>query len=239
MIKLVCQLVVIGLCASHFDDALAQQPPEAPPSPAVAKPPGRLRVWVFPGKQGAASVSIGATGADGAALALATGASQALGAAYRDVPQGAYIFAVKDGEKALAQKQTQINSASFYTLAAWLKDGKWSMEIYPDSVTSKASGQSALRVLNFAGAATTTALVGSTRTPVKVAPDSIEDIKLPSKITPLDVSVQPAAGGAPARTLSEVDLAIAPAAYILVSPDYRGRLRPQIIPAGEALIPAE
>ena len=241
MTKILLSFLLSGFCAIVCSPVSGQQPPaETSPSADGGKAPGRLRAWVFPGKQGGSStLTIGATGTDGSWISLATAVSQATGSAYRDVPQSAYTFAIKDGEKIVAQKQAQVASDSFYTLAAWLKDGKWSLEVYPDSAAPGGSGQRALRLLNFAGAATTTVLVGSARTPVKVVPDSIQEVKLPAKITPLEVSVQPTGGGAPARTLSEVDLAVAPAAYVLVSPDYRGRLRPSIIPAGEPAPPVE
>jgi len=119
-----------------------------------------------------------------------------------------------------------------------LKDGQWSLELYADSPPPGNSGQRALRILNFAAGATTTVSVGRAQK-IKAEPDSIQEAKLSPKITPLEVSAQPPGTGAPARTLTEVDLVACPAVYVLVSPDYRGRLRPQIIQSGEPPAPAE
>jgi hypothetical protein len=238
MIKL-CIFVALSALLVLTAAVHAQQPPpdasagEEAEVPA-GKKPSRLRVWVFPGQSVPKGSIITALGADGSSLALGSAAAHATGNAYRDMPPSKYSFSIKDGDKVLFEKLAQLAPAMCQTLIA----GKWRMEIYEDNATSPNSAARSLRLMNFAKDANLSVVVGSSQT-VKIGPDSLRDIKLPAKVTLLDVAASRPGASAPARTLSEVDLVSSPAAYVLVFPDYRGRLRPQIIEAGEAPSSAE
>lgn len=233
MIKPKLLLVLPLLFAGFCLDVGAQQPAEAPADQAVAaRRPGKVRAWLFPGAPGAESIVLSATAPDGNSIAFATAAAPTTDSAYRDLPAGTYSFDLKDKETVIGQKKERISSGSFYTLVAWPKDGKWTMELYSDDAAS-GGGPRPLRLLNFAGQATTTVKVGGLPTAVTLVPDSLQEIKLPAKITPFEVIAQPPGAEPPARTINDVDMTLASAVYILVSPDYRGRLRPQIIEGGE------
>lgn len=240
--SLLAYLLLVALAFGATRAAHAQQSGEAanPAQPAAAQSPGRVRAWVFPGAQGTAAVTLSATTPEGP-IKLADGAAQATEPFYRPLPAGSYSFDLKDGENVVKQKQVRIASDAFYTIVAWLKDGKWDLGVFSDSPARGSGGASErpLRLLNFAEGATSTVKVSGLPAPIILAPESVQETKVPAKVTAVEVSAQPPGGAVPARSICEVDLSIAPAAYVLISPDHRGRLRPGVIPAGEALAPPE
>lgn len=231
---------MIEVLRSHFllaivlvGAALAQQPAPSPMDPAApAKRTGCLRAWIFPGTQQTGDFSLTTTAPDGSAMSLAAGAAPANETFYRDLPPGKYSLDFKDGEKVLAQKQVQVSASSYQTIVVWCQGGKWNMELYSDSAAPAAAGQRPLRLLNFAGKAVTTVAIAGLPTPIKLPPDSVKEVQLPRKNAALDITSQ-LPGGPAARNAGEVDLSLVPAAYVLVAPDYRGRLRPQFLGAGD------
>lgn len=90
-----------------------------------------------------------------------------------------------------------------------------------------------VRVFNFSGGRKTV-LHPRDAKPSEVPPGSVAEIKLPASLAPLRVEVPTLDGkGAPALSTVELDLKQWPSAYVVVSPDYRGRMRPRVLRGGE------
>jgi hypothetical protein len=211
--------------------ALSQQAPMEPPD-QDDDASARLRVWVFVGDPAPQEASIAALGADGSSLALGDATKRKVEAAYREVPAGKYNLELREGQAPVAQKVADFAKNSAHTLIAWRSNGKWNLGLFSDELKKGKAAERPLRILNFANGATTTIAMKGAQA-LKAEPDTVQEIKLPAKIVTLDISAKAPGAVVPARTLSDVDLSASPGAYVLVAPDYRGRLRPQVIQAGE------
>jgi hypothetical protein len=86
-------------------------------------------------------------------------------------------------------------------------------------------------VLNFAHGRETLVNYGTDKD-VKVPGDSIQEVRMAPKIAGVAVKVLAADGSPPAQTSAEVDFSKASSAYVVVGPDYRGRMRPRVIDGG-------
>jgi hypothetical protein len=224
--RVLCLLCAVLIPAGTW----SQEPAET--GDAASRAVARLRVWVFAGDSPPQGASIVALGADGSSLSLGDASGQKTEAAYRDLPPGNYTVEVRENQNPVAQQMADLGKDSYHTAIAWRSNGKWSLGIYSDKQIKSASGERPLRLLNFAKGATTTIAIKGLQT-LEAEPDSVKEVKLPAKIFTLDISAKAPDADVPARTLSDIDLSVAPAAYVLVSPDYRGRLRPQVIEGGE------
>jgi len=132
----------------------------------------------------------------------------------------------------LASARVALRGRRHYTLAAWYDGTKWNLKVFADGLSPQSSAERPLRVLNFTGDRDTVVTIGRGKG-TRVSPDSVQEFKTSPGITMVSVEVMAADGGPPALSAVEVDLAAMPSVYLVVGPDYRGRMRPRIIEGGE------
>ena len=195
-----------------------------------------IRAWIIPSSESdAVAVSLkSARDESPTVLAISKGGNREINPGYLEVNPGNTSFEIKpeQGEEILAQTAGPLQPERQYTAVAWKNGGKWQLKVFPDGpVTSKAA-ERPLRFLNFAQGRETLATIGQDKEG-KIPPDAISEVKLPPKISGIVVKVLAPDGGPPAQSSTEVDFTIASSAYVVVGPDYRGRMRPRVITGGE------
>lgn len=205
----------------------------AAPAGAQQRPPAALRAWIFPAKDaGPLDFVLGrATGEAPASLARSERGAKAADGLYSKAAPGRVTLSLKGGEKVLASSDVDLPSGAHITAVAWSSGDKWQIKLFADPPAKPGAGARPLRVLNFAGERETLLAVGGGKE-VRLPAASVRELDLPAKISGLTVKVVDPAGGPPSETSLEVDLAALPLAYAVVGPNYRGRMRPEIIEGG-------
>jgi hypothetical protein len=135
-----------------------------------------------------------------------------------------------EGEDAAVSEALPLRSGSAYTLIAWISGAKWQIKVFPDTL-AQGSSQRPLRALNFAEGRETLLSAGGGEE-IKLADNSVTGMNVAARICDVRVKVLAADGGPPAQSTVEVDFATVPSAYVVVRPDYRGRMRPRVILGG-------
>lgn len=201
--------------------------PDAPPEPAF------LRAWVFPGRgKEKVEVTLRRKPEDAPKVFTSTdNGSRLAGAAYSDLPAGGVILDVRVGDKTVATLNVALRERGYYTFVVWHSGGEWSTKMFPDTLSSPAATDRPLRILNFAEGRSTIVNHGQGQE-AKIVGDAIQEIRMPPKINGFSVRVLPPDGGPPAQTSSEIDFTDCSSAYVVVAPDYRGRMRPEILTGG-------
>jgi hypothetical protein len=118
-----------------------------------------------------------------------------------------------------------------YTVLAWRQGGKWELKVYVDGPFAKNLADRPLRLMNFAeNRETLISLDNGSET--KVAANTVEEFKISPKLTSFTVKVLAPDGGPAAQSSGEVDFTSTPSAYVVIAPDYRGRMVPEVITGG-------
>ena len=222
-------LVLLPALLGFAVPAAAQE--AATPAAPERKPPANLRAWILnPSKDTRIEAKV--EGAEeGVSLASASGGAPSFSPAYVQFPAGRLDLSLIEGkEPPRLSEALALRDGAYYTLVAWTSGSKWQVKVFPDSAP-QGSSQRSLRALNFAeGRATLLAAGGGQE--VKLADNSVTDLKVAARMCDVRVKVLAADGGPPAQSAVEVDFASVPSAYVVVRPDYRGRMRPRIILGG-------
>lgn len=233
MIKMFLLLLAVSVVALRLAGAQTSDP-SAPPAGGEAKrPPAALRAWIFPEKD-AGSVDftlVRAMGEAPVSLASSERGSKVVGGGYEKLPEGRVTLQLARGSDSLASSAVDLQPGIYYTAIAWQAADRWQIKLFPDPAPKAGAAARPLRVLNFAADRETILAVDGAKES-KFAAGSVQEISLPAKINGLSVKVLDPAGGVPAETSFEVDLSALPLAYAVVGPDYRGRMRPEIIEGG-------
>lgn len=230
MTKIVRFMIVVLLASTargvFAQDQTGEEPPEK-------QPVARIRCWIFPRKENDA-VTVVAKSMDKSEYQLAAAKGVAVSpVGYGTLPAGTYVFEARFGGSSVSSPAFLLKDGSYCTLAAVPKGNSWELTAYPDGVQADKSAPRPVRVFNFAGGRKTILRPGDAK-PSEVPPGSVAEIKLPASLTPLRVEVPTIDGkGAPALSTVELDLKQWPSAYVVVSPDYRGRMRPRVLRGGE------
>ena len=144
---------------------------------------------------------------------------------------GSFQFQLKTGEKPLQSVTAELADNTAYTVLAWRQGGKWELKVYADGPFAKNLADRPLRVMNFAENRET--LISVDNGPeTKVAANTVEEFKTSPKLISFNVKVLAPDGGPAAQSSGEVDFASTPSAYVVIAPDYRGRMRPRVITGG-------
>ncbi len=196
--------------------------------------PVMVRGWLFPsGDTQAVSFTLKSAGEE-KVIALASTKDGAVASArtYADILQaGSFVAELKAGEDVLASESIALGEGRHYTLVGWSENGRWQIKAFADSPASSNAPDRPLRVLNFAaGRKTAVALSGAPES--MVAGDSVQELRSPAAVTMVSVKVLASDGGPPAQSSVEIDFSGLPCAYVVVGPDYRGRMRPRVIEGG-------
>ena len=216
-------------------EAQTPAPPTTPAEvPADGKaPPAALRAWIFPEKDaGTVDFTLGrATGEAPVSMARSEQGAKAVGAVYEKMPAGRVTLKLAGGPEAQVSAEADLQPGGYYTAVVWQGGGKWQIKLFRDPAAKDGAAARPLRVMNFAADRETILVVDGAKES-KFPAGSVQEISLPAKINGMSVKVLDPAGGPPAETSLEVDLAALPLAYAVVGPDYRGRMRPEIIEGG-------
>jgi hypothetical protein len=230
-------LVVGCFWCAVFTGALAQAADLKPKSegPDCAY----IRGWIV-GSGGSEAVSIFAQGPNDEEpwpFSSAAAGETAINAGYKEGVTGSFQFQLKAGEKNLQSAKAELAENAAYTVLAWRQDDQWEFEVYADGPFAKSVVDRPLRLMNFAGKRET--LISIDNGPeTKIAANRVEEFKVSAKLTSFTVKVLAADGGTPAESSGEVDFGVVPSAYVVIAPDYRGRMRPRVV-AGGHLPPLE
>jgi hypothetical protein len=137
----------------------------------------------------------------------------------------------------LASESVNMRAGSYYTLlASQNKEGNWSIKTFFDGPAKVGAVDRPLRVLNFADGRETLLEVSGSPS-VTVPGNSYLERNSPAKLLGISVKVHPNDGSPPAQSSTEIDFTVLPSAYLVVCPDYRGRMRPRVIDGGKPKYP--
>jgi hypothetical protein len=198
-------------------------------------PPAELRAWIFPGgsTDSCAIVMRRPRQDEPEPLVDSQDGRQVLDLAYGPQAAGGVIFELRDpNQRVLASAKAVLRPRGHYTLLAARTGEGWQLQALEDAAPPNAPDR-ALRVVNLTRGRETV-LTFSAEKQEKVPGDAFKEFRLPARVNGFSVQVLSPDGGPPAQTSAEVDLDEYPAAYVVITPDRRERLIPEIIEAGAA-----
>jgi hypothetical protein len=210
--------------------ALALGQEAAAPAAPERKPPAHLRAWIVNPSKATRIEAKTEASEEAIVLASSSGGAASLGPAYAQFPAGRLAISLLEGEDAAVSEALPLRSGSAYTLIAWISGAKWQIKVFPDTL-AQGSSQRPLRALNFAEGRETLLSAGGGEE-IKLADNSVTAMNVAARICDIRAKVLAADGGPPAQSTVEVDFATVPSAYVVVRPDYRGRMRPRVILGG-------
>jgi hypothetical protein len=211
---------------------LAQEPEEEVPSGREA-PQAFLRGWIYGADESPVSmVLVDEQGGEPIRLAEAAGGAVSASELYQSFKPGRRAVELRSGEQILARADAPLRNDETYTLLAWKTGARWQTQLFSDTAVGSNAPDRPLRIVNFAGGRETLLSIdGGADT--KVAPDTVQEFRGPRKLSMVRVQVLSLDGGPPAQSSVEVDFRAVPSTYVVVGPDYRGRMRPRIMLGGQ------
>jgi hypothetical protein len=164
---------------------------------------------------------------------LATGAEGGISVnpGYLTPPPGNYVLELKSGDEVLESARGALRPDRHYSAVVWREGSKWELKVFADDGSEPNAVDRPLRVLNFADERETLLSLNA-GAETKVAAQTVLETKAPAAIGMVTVKVLAADGGAPAQSSVEIDFKSAPSAYVVIGPDYRGRMRPRVFTGG-------
>jgi hypothetical protein len=232
MIEKIHPVFLVGcLSCAFLTGALAQTSETTPQSDD--KDGSYIRGWIA-GNGGSEAVSLWAQSAkdeEPRLFASAAAGEKVVNPSYTKGVAGSFQFQIRSGEKILQSAKAELAENAAYTVLAWRQDDQWEFEVYADGPFAKSVVDRPLRLMNFAEKRET--LISIDNGPeTKIAANRVEEFKVSAKLTSFTVKVLAADGGAPAESSGEVDFGVVPSAYVVIAPDYRGRMRPRVVAGG-------
>lgn len=197
------------------------------------KPQAFLRGWIYGADESpVAMVLLDEEAGEPMPLAEAAGGAVSASELYQTLKPGRRTVELRSGDKVLSRKEVALRKDEVGTLLAWQTGARWQAELFSDSAGATNASDRPLRIINFAGGRETLLSIdGGAAT--KVAPETVQEFRGPRKVSMVRVQVLALDGGPPAQSSVEVDFRALPSAYVVVGPDYRGRMRPRIIIGGQ------
>lgn len=224
--------LIVLLLASSSLAVSGQEEPGAP------EPLPQLRAWIFPATEKGTVALTSSVGEGGEKrLAATADAVVVTPTAYQAVESDNLRIDLKSGERVLASTAAPLRRAAYYTLAAWQEGSEWRMKIYRDDAVKGAASARPVRVFNFAGDRKTVLSLQGKETAFPAG--AVETLEAAPALSMVTATVLTADGSHPAVSSVEVDFALAPSAYVVIGPDYRGRMRPRVLDGGPAPEPEE
>lgn len=229
MIKCFLNIILLvclnGLIAAQETDSVAASGKE--------KPLAQLRGWIYGANEPqVALVLLDPDSVDKVIpLSESSGGEVSASEIYLPFKPGRRFIEVRSGEKILARSEATLVGNEPSTILAWKNGTRWQIQFFSDAESASDPTTRPLRIINFAGGRETLLSVnGASGT--KITSNSVQEVRGPRKICMVRVIVLAQDGGPPAQSSVEVDFVSVPSSYIVVSPDYRGRMRPRIINGG-------
>ena len=205
---------------------------EVEPPPSDDKPLPAIRAWIFPAGQDAeVSVSLSAGNSEETQiLAKSSSGETAADEMYTDVPEQQLVAEVRIGDRVESSSAVTCRGGNSYTMVVWYGGGKWQSKLYLDAGSTKSEDRD-LRVLNFADGRNASVGIDDARKQ-EIPAASVVVIPVKPGVSMVNVEVVDPKGGPAAKSAVEVDFQVFRNAYVVVAPDYRGRMRPRILPGG-------
>ena len=216
--------------------AFAQPQPVSQPTGAPQQSPGFLRAWVIPeAGAGRTELRLPPASPEARPLILASSGSGegVIPTTYTTIPAGTASLELLSDGKAVSSKTVQVRPATYATVLATQKGSGWELRVFEDGPAKKTAATRTVRVLNFAKGLPARFTVGTNK-PSPVAADSWQELQLPRAQLGVSVAMLSTNGGPPSSTPAAIDLVASDSAYVVVLPDHRGRMRPQVIPGAPA-----
>jgi hypothetical protein len=206
-----------------------EQPPEEGPSPERI---ANVRVWIFPGSE---KESVGVAFATGEqsekkVMAQTTGGESRAEEGYQTVAEGQLMSEIRVGDRVESTSTINFRKGSSYTMVVWNSGGQWEAKLFLDASTLQ-KPERHVRVVNFADGRPAMLKVGGGQGQ-NVAGSSVAEFPAPTGVAMVQTDVIDPKGGPPALSSVEIDFSAFLNAYIVIAPDYRGRMRPRVIGGG-------
>ena len=115
-------------------------------------------------------------------------------------------------------------------MVVWSSGGKWDAKLFLDASAPQKSERH-VRVVNFADGREALLRIDGAK-PSPVTGSSVAQFPAPTGIALVSVEVLEPKGGPPALSSVEIDFSAFLNAYVVIAPDYRGRMRPRVIGGG-------
>ncbi len=150
---------------------------------------------------------------------------------YLPVSEAGGMVELRAGDRTLAKSSLPLRSGRFYTLIATQSKGEWKFKVFADGAETDNALDRPMRVMNFANGCDIKLAFGAAK-PLTVQEGEMGEMRAPAKTAMLDMELFGKDGKSLGKAVLEIDASAAGSAYIVVSPDYRGRMRPRIIYGG-------
>ncbi len=163
-------------------------------------------------------------------LAAASAGQSRSDETYQRVPEGQLLAQIRVGDSIKSSATINFRKGSSYTMVVWNSDGKWEAKLFRDSGADP-STQRHVRVINFADGREASVRIDDAK-PQNVAGAALAELAAPLGIAMVHLEVTDPEGGPPAKSSVEIDFSAYLNSYVVIAPDYRGRMRPRVFGGG-------
>jgi hypothetical protein len=208
--------------------AQEQPPAEGPSAERVAS----VRVWIFPGTEKDGIQITFSTGEESEkkVMARTAGGESRSEEGYQPVAAAQLLSEIRVGDRVVSSTPVNFRKGSSYTMVVWSSGGKWEAKLFPDTSTPQKSERQ-IRVVNFADGREALLRIDGAK-PSPVTRSGVAEFPAPASVALIDVEVLDTKGGPPALSSVEIDFSAYLNSYVVIAPDYRGRMRPRVIGGG-------
>jgi hypothetical protein len=222
----------------------AEQSPDQIRAPAVAPdetPASNLRAWLLP-DESSSELSLrlqppaDAIDAPPRIFASSSGGEVVTDASYASVPAGPVSLELLDGGKIIARKSVSAPAGRFITVLCRETQSSWDFQVFDDGPARRAGGTAVVRLISMAKGYAAR-LTAGTNKPVAVDHGAVGEVRLPLEWISASVELVDNADKTSSSTPALIDLVASDSAYVTIVPDYRGRMRPEVVPGAPAPAP--
>jgi len=216
------------ILAASMACGLTQEPEPGPERQAT-----NVRGWILTPDSAVRLQLSGAEATEGINLASGGEGGISVSSDYREARPGNYLVELKSGDEVVASARGALRASRHYTAVVWRNGSKWELKVFADDVADANTVDRPLRVLNFADERETLVSFDA-GAETRIPQQAVQETKAPAALGMVNVKVLAPDGGPPAHSSVEVDFKVVPSAYVVIGPDYRGRMRPRVVIGGPA-----
>ena len=233
-------LPLLGGCALTFCVfsvtplvSMAQTEVGAPAAQAAGKETAMLRGWLLPrnSMEELKLLYVKDTTSSPTPIAVSANGARSISPEYLPVSEAGAVVELRAGDKTLTKVSLPLRRKRFYTLIATQSKGEWKLKVFSDGPETENALDRPLRVMNFADDCDIKLAFGKAK-PLTVREGEMGEMRAPAKTAMLNMELLGKDGKSLGKAVLEIDVSAAGSAYVVVSPDYRGRMRPRIIYGG-------